>query len=310
MMFMRRCYKLFCCTLLIGIFFIRPSFAEDPAFAVPTPPASLNVAFAAAFTPEADTVLYEDLLNYLEDKTGISMQLISGLSYSTVNTMLEQGAVHMAFVCGYPYVLFQETVQNPSLKLLTAPIMVSPIYEGKPQYYSYIITHKDHPAARFEDLKGSSFVYSDATSNAGYNMPRAKLIAMGETDGFFSKALQSGSHEESIRMVAERQADASAVDSLVLDYARSTAEPYAQQVKIIDKLGPSTIPPLVYSTLIPDDTAEKIRHALLEMHTDPKGKAWLKRALIARFSSITDKDYDDIRTMHRLAGKHRYMQIK
>ncbi|HFD86977.1 MAG TPA: phosphate/phosphite/phosphonate ABC transporter substrate-binding protein, partial [Gammaproteobacteria bacterium] len=134
--------------------------------------------------------------------------------------------------------------------------------------------------------------------------------SLHETDGFFSKVLRSGSHEESIRMVAEGKAQASAVDSLVLDYDRLHNPEFVSQVRIIKSLGPAAIPPVVASTTLPEKEFQLIQDVLLGMANDPKGKAILDSAGVKRFEKVTDDFYDDIRAMRDLAKKTGFSQIQ
>lgn len=273
-------------------------------------PKTVNIAMTAAFVSEHGIGVYDEITKYLAKKTGLSTEFVTGLSYSTVNTMIEKGAAPVAFVCGYPYVLSHDNKTNPPTRLLAAPVPEGALYKGQPKYYSYTIVSKDSPLKSWEDLKGKTYVYNDSISNSGYNMPRAKMVSMGATKGFFSKVLHSGSHEESIRMVAEGKADASSVDSLVLDYALAESEPYAKDVKIIETLGPAGIPPVVYSPILPEETVAKLRKALLDMDKDPEGQAILKKAHLARFVEVDDSNYDDIRKMADDAKKANFMELK
>ena len=270
----------------------------------------INIAMTAAFVSEHGVDIYADISEYIAQKTKIETDFVTGLSYSAVNAMVEEGEAEIAFICGYPYISLHDDKEVSPVKLLVAPIMKSPLYEGKPKYYSYVITHKDSTARSFEDLRGKTWVYNDVTSNSGYNMPRAKLVDMGETDGFFGKILHSGAHEESIRMVAEGQAFASAVDSLVLDYARAEGEDFAYDVKIIERLGPAGAPPVVHSHALSSEKSAKIQKALVDMHNDPEGREILDRAYVDRFVIVDDSNYDDVRAMHRKAVEANFMTVK
>lgn len=270
----------------------------------------VTIAMTAAFVSEKGTDVYAKISEYLHKKTELETDFLTGLSYSTVNSMVENGAADIAFVCGYPYILSHDGKENPPMKLLAAPVMESPLYEGKPIYYSYTIVPLASEAKSFKDLKGKRYVYNDKTSNSGYNLPRAKLVQLGETNGFFSEVTQSGSHEESIRMVAEGKADASSVDSLVYDYMLAEGDENAKKVKIIDRLGPAGIPPVIRSTSLSDEQAGKIKEALLHMHEDPEGQAILKDAHVQKFIAVDDTLFDDVRKFHQMAVDAKFMEIK
>lgn len=264
----------------------------------------------AAFVSEKGVSVYEEISQYIEEETGLKIDFVSGLSYSTINMMIENGTAQVAFVCGYPYVLSHDGKEFPPTKLMAAPVHKAKHYEGKPKYYSYIIVHKDSPITNFKELKGKSWAYNDEISNSGYNMPRAKLISIGETNGFFKDVIKSGSHEESIRMVGSGKIDASAIDSLVLDYALAENETYAKQVKIIETLGPAGAPPVIYSTQLPAEKVRKIKKALIDMKNNPKGRAILEKAYLAAFVEVNEENYDDIRNMASQAEQENFMEIK
>ncbi len=269
----------------------------------------LRIAMTAAFVSESGIHVYEEIADYLGKKLRRKVTFVTGLSYNTVNEMIDENIIELAFVCGLPYTM-KHDLPNPVVRLLAAPVMQAPRYQDRPIYYSDVIVHKNSPFQRFEDLRDTVFVYNDEISNSGYNMPRAYLISLHETRGFFSNLIRSGSHEESIRMVAEGQAQASAVDSLVLDYDRRYNPKFASQVRIIKSLGPAAIPPLIASTTLPEKEFQLIQDVLLEMANDPKGKAILNSAGVKRFQKVADDFYDDIRAMRDLAKKTGFSQIK
>lgn len=269
----------------------------------------IRIAMSAAFVSEAGIGVYENMCKYLSDRTGLEFVLVKGFSYSIVNAMLDSGAVDMGFVCGLPYVLKRE-LPSPPVRLVVAPIMKLSHYNDQPKYFSYVIVHKDSKFKSFGDLKECSYVYNDEISNSGYNMPRARLIELGETHGFFGKVFRSGSHEESIRMVALGQADASSVDSLVLDYDIVKNPDFARQVKVIERLGPAGIPPLVASTKMEPEYVEMVQKILVQMKDDPQGTAILDEALVDRFEVVDDSNYDDIRRMKKLAEDAGFWEIK
>ncbi len=263
----------------------------------------------AAFVSESGVTVYERICKYLSDRIGLEFVLVKGFSYSVVNGMLDSGAVDMGFVCGLPYVLKKE-LPSPTVRLVVAPVMKQSQYNNQPKYFSYVIAHIDSEFKSFGDLKGCNYVYNDEISNSGYNMPRARLVELGETHGFFGKVFRSGSHEESIRMVALGQADASSVDSLVLDYDIVKNPKFTQLVKVIEILGPAGIPPLVASIKMEPEHIEMVKKILLEMKDDQQGTAILDDAFIDRFEVVDDTNYDDIRWMKKLAESAEFLEIK
>jgi phosphonate transport system substrate-binding protein len=188
--------------------------------------------------------------------------------------------------------------------------MKAPRYEGKPQYFSDLIVREDSPYQTIQELKGRTYVYNDEISNSGYNMPRYRLLELGLTNGFFGKVLRSGSHEESIRMVAAGEADASFVDSLVLDYDREKQLGHASAVRILESMGPAGITPLVASAKMPADLRDTLQRALVGMNEDPEGRKILDEALLDRFVIVEDRHYDGIRSMKEAAEEAGFTVIR
>ena len=269
----------------------------------------VRIVMSAAFVSESGIGVYEEMSKYLGVKAGLRVEFITGLSYGTINEMLAKGTVDCGFVCGLPYVLMHDQ-PAPAAYLLTAPIMKAARYNGQPKYYSDLIVRKDSPYKTIQDLRGRTYVYNDELSNSGYNMPRHRLLQLGLTNGFFGKVLRSGSHEESIRMVANGKADASFVDSLVIDYDREKGLGQAGDVRVLESVGPAGICPLVVSSSLPEDVRGKLQKALVTMHEDPSGRKILDDALVDRFVLVDDKNYDDIRAMKEAAEKAGFTEIK
>lgn len=277
----------------------------SPAFAQAT---NIRMVVTAAFVSDKGMAVYEDIAKYLSQKTGWNVSTVSGISYSEADAALDKGQIQIGYVCGLPYV---HKNAEGKYDLLALPIMGlkkgtyadAQGYESVPgKYFSYTIVHKDSPLKTWADLKGKTYAFNDMGSNSGYNLPRAKLVSLGAKDwGYFSKVVVSGSHEESIRLVAKKAVDASSVDSLVLDYDRSIKDAAAMNVRIIEHLGPAGVPPVVISRKADPGIKGSLQAALLGMHKDPAGAAILAKGLMLRFDQPNDKNYDDVRKFEQMA---------
>lgn len=301
----------------VGSYFrLRPTPAVSaPRILGPTAPSAsttnsrpLRVAMSAAFVSERGVPVYGKIVDYLAEKSDVPLELVTGLAYTTINQMLEAGAVDYGFICGYPYILAHD-LPVPKVELVAAPVPKDPRYLHRPVYFSDLVVQKDSPFKTLQDLRGRTYVYNEETSNSGYNMPRSYLVKLGLTQGFFGKVLRSGSHEASIRMVAQGLADASFVDSLVLDYDRAKGIGDAAQVRVIDSLGPAATVPFVVSTAAVR-TMPPLKARLLAMHEDPRGRKILDEAFLERFAEISDADYDGLRAMKKAAEDARFLEIK
>lgn len=111
-------------------------------------------------------------------------------------------------------------------------------------------------------------------------------------------------------MVAAGEADASFVDSLVLDYDREKGMGHAREVRVLESAGPAGICPLVASSKMPADLRDKLQRALVSMHEDPEGRRILEEALLSKFVVVDNSNYDDIRSMREAAEKAGFTVIR
>lgn len=268
---------------------------------------TIRVALSGAFISESGVGIYQKISDYISKKAGIRLEIVTGLAYDTINEMLKDGAIDGGFVCGLPYVLLNEG--SPQVDLIAAPVMKAARYGDKPVYYSDLIVHRDSPYKSFEDLRGKRFAYNDELSNSGYNLPRHFYLEKKVGKNFFGKITRTGSHEESIRAVANKEADFSFVDSLVLDYENHVKVKDAKAVRVIHSLGPAGVPPLVVSKKMDKALVKRLKGAFLNMHKDPEGQQILDTGLIRRFAPVSDSNYQVIRERYHYAKSRKSLEI-
>ena len=154
----------------------------------------------------------------------------------------------------------------------------------------------------FHDLRGSSWAYNEPMSHSGFNVVRAYLAGFGYSQGFFRQIVESGSHTASIEMILDEQVEGSAIDTTVLDWVIDQRPGVGAQIRVIETIGPSPIPPWVASTQLPAHVRSALRRTFLEMHEDNEDRAILARGRITRFVPADDADYDPIRRMADVAA--------
>ena len=237
---------------------------------------------------------YESILNYVVEHVGCTATLYTGQSLSEFNS----GMADVGFICGLKYVRMKEWQDCP-VELLAAPVLEGKHYYGLPIYYSSIIVRADHPYKSFDDLKGCVWAYNEYESHAGCNIVCSCLLERKKGPHYFGRVVRSGSHMNSLRMVLEGEVDAAAIDSHVFEFFLRRNPTLAEQLHVIDQLGPSTVPPVVVAKRLDKTLKERLRNTLITMHEDEYMADRLHEGLIERFVPITDKQYDDIRVMQK-----------
>ena len=262
----------------------------------------------ASFLGENAQEFHGRVVAYLADRTGQPLELLPPLAWGEQLRRLDAGDIRFAFLCGLPYVEKREA--GLPLELLAAPVMAAERYAGRPVYFTDVVVRADSPARSFADLRGRTWAYNGIDSNSGYNMPRDYLLSLGETSGFFGGVTASGSHQKSIEMVLDGAADASGIDSLVLDVACAQRPDLGSRIRIIHSVGPCPAPPVVVSGLLPRAVRAELRDCLLSMHEEAGGRDVLRSGLLARFGAVDDVYYNPVREMVRRAEAAGYRQLK
>ncbi len=241
-------------------------------------------------------VLTRWLSGYLAEHLNITCLCVENVAWQERYRLIEQGEIGVGWICGLPYVRLADR-PDTGIELLAAPVMRGERYGARPCYFSDVVVRRDSPWQRFADLNGAVWAYNEPGSHSGYNIVRHTLATMGADGRFFSRVVASGGHMNSLDMILRGEVDASAIDSTVLEWALQSRPSLHQQVRIIDTLGPSPAPPLVIQKRVPATLRQAVRAVLLQMHEDDVGQVVLAGGGLARFTAVTNQDYDPIRAM-------------
>jgi phosphonate transport system substrate-binding protein len=258
-----------------------------------------GVLFASLAADNA-APFYRALVHYLSSALGTPVRLLDQPPWQDREHVLHNGQALLGVVCGLQYVRAERT-----LELLGAPVMSGRRYGGRPIYFSDVVVRSDLPANSFDELKGACFAVNEPTSQSGYGIVRYALAKQGSDGSFFRGVIESGSHERSLELILNGQADAAAIDSTVLETELRRRPRLVHKLRVVATLGPSPIPPLVASRMATATLRAAVLDALLRMPTDPFGVKVLLKARVAGFVPVADSDYEPIREMARLGERVR-----
>ena len=215
--------------------------------------------------------------------------------------MFDLGEIQILWLCGLPYVE-KADLADSVIELLAVPVPSGSRYHGWPVYYSDVVVRRTSLFESFVDLRGTAFAYNEPRSHSGFNVVRAYLAELGQPEGFFGSVVESGAHARSIEMILSGVIESAAIDSTVLEWLQGRRADFGAELRVIETIGPSPIPPWVISKKLPDSFRSEIRQTLLDLHLSAPGQAVLESAQIARFVCADDRDYDPIRRMARNAA--------
>ena len=245
--------------------------------------------------------VFRRITTYVGARLRIPTESINHIPWQEREKLFDAREIQVCWICGLPYVL-KAAEPESRIELLAAPVMIGERYLNRPIYFSDIVVRAESRFQSFADLRGASWVYNEPRSQSGFNIIGHHLRMSGESLTYFGEIIESGAHQTSIRMILDRKADFSAIDSTVLDVECSKDPSLRSMIRIIGTMGPSPIPPWVVLRSLPETLKQRLRNVLFEMHTDPEGAEILEQGRIARFARVDDCDYDSIRETTHLLG--------
>lgn len=134
-------------------------------------------------------------------------------------------------------------------------------------YQSAIITHADNDGMCLESLKNSVFAYNQKISQSGY----AAIYAHTASRGFwFTQQLQTHSHVQSARAVADKRASVAAIDAVTWRLIQQY-EPFAASLKLVEWTEPTPgLPYITAKTQDPEPVFNAVKAAITELPDDVK----------------------------------------
>lgn len=241
----------------------------------------VKIAISPILSPIYLFGYYSQFIEYIKNKSNLNIKPIFGQNYWSVNQLIKNKKVDIAFICTGAYFDIKQYCD----------VLVVPQINNKITYNSYIIVSKDSHINSFNDLENKSFAFTDPLSLTGHYYVKYKLLSISRTEeNFFNKVIYTYSHNNSIKVVAEKIVDGACVDSIVFEKMLKEANIYAQNVKVIEISKPFGIPPVVVTKNIDKNIREKLEKIFLDMHKDEEGKKILRSMLIDRFI-LPPKDF-------------------
>jgi phosphonate transport system substrate-binding protein len=261
----------------------------------------MTIRIVSLMAPNADP-FYRALAPALSESTGLRVTLLEDAPWQARQQRFAEGGAEVAFVCGVYYTRQVDDHQRP-LELLAAPVPLAARYGRQPVYFSDLVVRRESSVGSFEELRGRSLAYNEPGSHSGYNVVRWHLAERGLEGGFFGRVVEAGAHQAAMRLVARGEADAAAIDTTVLETELLHYPWLEERLRVIHTLGPSPIPPAVAAPHLPEEVRRKLREALFGLHRSAPGRRVLAAGRFARFTGVSDQDYDPIRRMDSLARR-------
>ena len=242
-------------------------------------------AVASMVSPEETWVTYKKLVDYISEHIGNGTSLVLKPTYGDVRVLLEQNAVHSAFVCTGTYMACFDA---RSIEVLAVPE-----FKDGMRYRCLIIVRSDSTIDDIQGLRDRSFAFTDPESNTGCIVPKWVLKKRGfNPETYFSKVLFTKSHDRSIQAVASGVVDGAGVDSLIFYSLIRTNPLLKEKVRVIWESEPFGAPPIVAPVGLAEETKERLKAILLSMPENSQGQEILNGLDIECFRAPDANEYD------------------
>jgi len=225
---------------------------------------------------------------YLSDALLDEVEFVQRQTYAQILDALREGQIEFGWICGYPYVLHEQRLR----------LICVPRWQGAPRYRSYLIVPAGSKAHRLEDLSGRNFAFSDPLSNSGFLYVQYLLVQRGtDAQRYFRRSFFTWSHRHVVEAVAERLADAGAVDGYVWEAMTRIAPQRTAATRVIHRSPEFGFPPIVAGPRASDSTIAAFRKVLIAMPQDPRGREVLAELQLDGFGEEPRELFDSIARM-------------
>lgn len=240
---------------------------------------------------------YQAVTEFLSRVLVQDVQLVQGQFDPLDDPALLDDQLDLAFICGLPFGRYCQVMPH-QLQALVAPVLQAPRYHNRSIYFADVIVKASSAFTNLEGLKGSTFCYNDRGSNSGYHLVQQRLRHCEALQPVFDAAIVSGSHQQSIQWVLAGQADWAAIDSTVLDQELRQFPELVQQLRVIESIGPSPMPPIVVATHLGQALIDRIQTAMLQ--PDAALQIAMQHMMVQRYVAVETAAYAVFN--NRLAG--------
>lgn len=210
----------------------------------------------------------------------------------------------LAHCCGYPLV----TQYRGRLRYVTTPRYAAPGCAGA-SYRSRIVVRADDPAERLADLRARRAAINDPHSNSGMNLFRAAIAPLAGGARFFAAVLETGSHEASLRAVAESAADVAAIDAVSFAHLARAQPALTARTRAIGWTAASPGLPFVTSVATPPAMMRLLRTVLDEVVRDAALQPARDALLLDGMERLPARAYDTLLRLERGAARLRYPEL-
>lgn len=245
---------------------------------------TLNVAIIPHRSNLGNEQAYSTFFSELSSATGLGFTWLGSKTYDDVLNKIEKAEADIGYVGPFAYVDAQDSL---GVKIICRTLS----RDNEEFYHSMIITRKDSGIKNLQDLKGTSFSFTDPKSTSGYLFPMAQLKASGINQEDFREIRFLKRHANSLLAVYKGHVEAGATSITAADKIDIDMD----EIRIIWQSEPIYRGLWIARKDLPKEQFDKIQQAMLQMSGSDKKEAIFKELTTKGFIMGKDSDYDNVR---------------
>lgn len=263
-------------------------------------PDSLSFSIIPTEETSQELDLYQPVVDYLEERTGKSVDFYMPTSYSSVIEAMVGGWVDVAVFGPYSYVIAKE--REPSIEVFaTYAKKPGHLQEEGPGYKASLVVRADSGFDSIDSLEGAVLGLTDPASTSGNLLPR--VVFTKEIDkpleDFFSNVVYTGGHDLSTISVKEGRVDAAFVATHRFDNVIDRDLAKMDEFEVLWSSPVIPQDPFAYRGSLCDSLKREIRNTFLSLHEQSGTKEYLRNVDSNKFVPMSDSDYDIIRDLKK-----------
>lgn len=247
-------------------------------------------------TPGFPDFLFEAFARVLDAE----LELVSEVSGPTPDDdPFREGRFDLGWMCSTAYVGLVLDADEPSVRPVgVAWVPDDPGAKGAPVYFGDLVVRPDSEIGSLAELAGRRIACNDPVSLSGHYSLRFALTESGADPDTFADLVFTGGHQRSIDRLLGGEFDAAVIDSVVR-VTRARHDDAVAELKVVERLGPWPVQPLVARTDLPGDVVERVKQTLLDANSLPDVAAALEAAALSALVPVEIDHYTPVR--HALA---------
>jgi ABC-type phosphate/phosphonate transport system substrate-binding protein len=239
---------------------------------------------------------WEALLSAVAQAADLNIDIIEHGPPNPITELWRRDDMAAVFMCGLPFSRLQ-----PRPFLIAAPIPSPAEFEGRPEYWSEWVVHRDSAFEGMEATFGGRLALTSRDSQSGYAAALQYLMRYGSDSPLYREVIAPTVNPlGAVNAVVCRAADVAPIDSFAFALLRKYRMDLTSQLRIVARTASTPIPALVASTT----GLTALTDAFLNAHQDPALREGMNDLLLDRFVQPDAGRYDALRMNYETAASY------